>query len=156
MKLIQVLALMTFLSMGAHATDDPLDLQVYKTSSCGCCKGWIKHADQHGFGTEAIDLEYSDLTELKQQHGIKPEARSCHTAVYKGQFVFEGHVPAKFIEQFINNPPKGAIGLSVPQMPVGTPGMEVGDRFDPYKVIQLNADGSFSVYATVEQYDDQF
>lgn len=149
-------AMLVLSSQITLATDDPLNLKVYKTETCGCCKGWVKHIEQQGFGAEPVDMSHSQLTELKQSKGINRDMRSCHTAVYKGQFVFEGHVPAKFIEMFINNPPSGAIGLSVPRMPVGTPGMEVGDRFQPYAVMQMNEDGTSVEYAKVTSYQEQF
>jgi len=69
----------------------------------------------------------------------------------QGDYVFEGHVPARYVEAFLANPPEGAIGLSVPGMPVGSPGMEVGDRQDYYQVLLLKADGSSSIYAHVNQ-----
>ena len=70
--------------------------------------------------------------------------------------MFEGHVPARYVQQFLEEKPEGAIGLSVPGMPVGSPGMEVGDRFSPYEVLLLKADGSHSVFATINSYEEQF
>ena len=73
--------------------------------------------------------------------------RSCHTAVTSDGYVFEGHVPAKYIAQFLANPPSEAIGLAVPGMPMGSPGMEYQNKFSPYQVMQINKDGSTAVYA---------
>ena len=70
--------------------------------------------------------------------------------------MFEGHVPSKFIRAFLAAPPKGSLGLSVPGMPVGSPGMEVGDRFMQYQVLLLNKDGSSEVYAEIVSAADQF
>jgi hypothetical protein len=70
--------------------------------------------------------------------------------------VFEGHIPARYIQQFLDNPPADAIGLSVPGMPVGSPGMEVGDKFIPYQVLLLKHDGSTEVFARVEQQTHQY
>jgi hypothetical protein len=70
--------------------------------------------------------------------------------------VFEGHVPAKYIQQFLASPPDNAIGLAVPAMPVGSPGMEYQDRFMPYKVLQLNKDGTSLVYAHVKYPSQQY
>ncbi len=81
---------------------------------------------------------------------------SCHTAVTENGYVFEGHVPARYIAQFLNDPPAGAVGLSVPAMPVGSPGMEYKDEFMPYQVLLVNKDGSVEVYASVESYQQQF
>ena len=81
---------------------------------------------------------------------------SCHTGVSKDGFVFEGHVPARYIIQFLNNPPADARGLTVPAMPLGSPGMEYNDQFAPYEVLLLKKDGSVEVYAAVESYEQQF
>ena len=101
-------------------------------------------------------MENNALYDLKTQYKIKPETGSCHTAIHQGKYVFEGHVPAKLIKQFLQEKPDGAIGLTVPGMPVGSPGMEVGDRFAPYDVLLLKTDGTHDVYARVNTYEDQF
>jgi hypothetical protein len=129
-------------------------LEVYKSPTCSCCEKWLEHIDQHGFTSKAHNQ--IDLSTFKTDKGIAPQYRSCHTAVSKEGYVFEGHVPAKFIHQFLAKPPVNAIGLSVPAMPIGTPGMEVGDKFMPYKVILLMADGSYGVYAELNNYQEQF
>ena len=82
--------------------------------------------------------------------------QSCHTAVSQSGYVFEGHVPAKFIQQFLQNPPKNALGLAVPAMPLGAPGMEMGDRFLPYRIMLLNQNGSATLYATVNNAKEQY
>ena len=97
-------------------------------------------------------LDTEDLHIIKSQYGIAGQHRSCHTGVVtvlEQDYIFEGHVPAEFIKQFLSKPPAGALGLSVPGMPAGSPGMEVGDRKDHYQVLLLNTDGSSSVYAEV-------
>lgn len=128
-------------------------LDVYKSETCGCCGAWVEHIEQAGFAAPVHHP--ADLNQVKAGHGIAPRYQSCHTAVSKEGYVFEGHVPARYVEQFLQNPPAGAIGLAVPGMPVGSPGMEVGDRFSPYKVLLLNADGSSAVYAQVNSPQDQ-
>ena len=129
-------------------------LEVYKSPTCSCCEKWLEHVDQHGFSSKAYNQ--TDLAAFKSNKGIAPQYRSCHTAVSKDGYVFEGHVPAKFIHQFLAKPPKNAIGLSVPAMPIGTPGMEVGNKFMPYQVILLKADGSYDIYAELNNYQEQF
>jgi hypothetical protein len=96
------------------------------------------------------------LNELKDEKGIAHDYRSCHTAESKEGYLFEGHVPAKYIKQYLGNVPQGTIGLAVPAMPAGTPGMEMGDRFMPYQVLLLNTDGTSSIYAEVATYEEQF
>jgi hypothetical protein len=98
----------------------------------------------------------SDLSGFKGAMGIQPQMQSCHTGVIDDRYVFEGHVPAKLIKQFMDSPPAGSIGLSVPRMPVGSPGMEVGDRFDPYQVMLLMEDGSAKIYATINSPSEQY
>lgn len=128
-------------------------LDVYKSPSCGCCEVWIRHLEQQGFLTRTHHP--ADLDALKAKQGIPPEQQSCHTAVSAGGYVFEGHVPARFIRQFLANPPAHARGLAVPGMPIGSPGMESGDAFQPYQVMLLKDDGGPEVYATVSTPADQ-
>ncbi|UTP73181.1 DUF411 domain-containing protein [Alteromonas sp. LMIT006] len=132
----------------------PLELIVYKTPTCGCCKKWITHIEDEGIVAHSKD--FRNISNIKTKYGIKPNYRSCHTAVSRNGFAFEGHVPAKFIQQFLSEEHPNAIGLSVPAMPVGSPGMEVGDRFMPYKVLILFKDGTSEVYAKVKTYEEQF
>lgn len=132
----------------------PLELMVFKTPTCGCCKDWINHIEEQGIIAHSKDL--SNIGGIKAKIGIKPNYRSCHTAVTKNGFAFEGHVPAKYILQFLSEQHPNAIGLSVPAMPIGSPGMEVEDRFMPYKVLLLFKDGTSKVYTTVTSYDQQF
>lgn len=128
-------------------------LTVYKTSSCGCCKKWISHIEQNGI--TAIAKDYDDLGFIKNRYGIQPNHISCHTAVSESGYVFEGHIPAKYIHMFLANPVSDAIGLSVPAMPLGSPGMEVGDRFMPYQILVLLKDGTSKTYAKVDSYNMQ-
>ena len=98
--------------------------------------------------SKAVDLD--SLSEIKADFRIEGKYRSCHTGnvvTENGSFVFEGHVPAKHIKAFLASPPENAIGLSVPGMPIGSPGMEVGDRKDYYQVLVMYNDGSSSVFA---------
>ena len=131
-----------------------LSLKVYKTPTCGCCKKWVTHLESEGIVTSIVDLP--DLEEIKNKYSIAPRYRSCHSAVSEQGYVFEGHVPSKFIQQFLQDVPAHAIGLSVPGMPAGSPGMEMGDRFMPYHVLLLQKDGSSLVYAEVNSYEEQF
>ncbi len=124
-------------------------LIVHKTPTCGCCKKWIKHLKENGFNTNPQD--HQNLNDIKDMHNIKPEYRSCHTAVSSNGFVFEGHIPSKYITQFLSENHDDAIGLSVPGMPLGSPGMEFDNRFMPYDVLILYKDGSSKVYAEVRK-----
>ncbi|MGP4118247.1 DUF411 domain-containing protein [Psychrobacter aquimaris] len=126
---------------------------VYKDANCGCCKEWIGHAEDNGLTTTNHDV--ADLSLFKERYGVPTEMRSCHTAVTSDGYVIEGHVPAKYVAEFLQNPPKQAIGLAVPGMPVGSPGMEYQDKFMPYQIMQINKDGTNQVYAEVEFAEQQ-
>ena len=102
-------------------------------------------------GLNANTQDHENLDEIKKMYDIKPQYRSCHTAVSKDGYVFEGHIPSKYITQFLSENHPNAIGLSVPGMPIGSPGMEVGDRFMPYDVLILFKDGSSNVFAEVRR-----
>ncbi|MFQ3244547.1 MAG: hypothetical protein ACJAYF_001513 [Arenicella sp.] len=138
------------LSSKAHSTE--LVMTVYKTPTCGCCQKWVDHMSDNNLQSTVVDL--ADLSSIKARYAIAGRYRSCHTGVVvteSGDYVFEGHVPAEHVKTFLANPPKDAIGLSVPGMPLGSPGMEVGDRKDYYQVLLLKTDGSSEVYAHVNQ-----
>jgi len=129
-------------------------LEVYKRATCGCCKKWISHLEENGFHTATHNK--SNLSSLKAEKGIKPQFQSCHTAISKDGYVFEGHIPAKFIQKFLAEKPEGAIGLAVPAMPLGSPGMESGDDFSPYTILMLMADGSSKTYAQIKTLQEQY
>lgn len=134
------------------AITDLSSMTVYKTPTCGCCGKWVDHVNENGFKSKVVEL--NELSSIKKQYSIQGRYQSCHTGVVShanGDYIFEGHIPSEYIHSFLANPPKNAIGLSVPGMPLGSPGMEVGDRKDYYQVLQLNTDGSSVVYAHVNK-----
>ena len=126
---------------------------VYKDPHCGCCKEWISHAEDNGLSATAHDVE--DVSVVKERYSVPNEMQSCHTIVTADDYVFEGHVPAKYMAQFLENPPAQAIGLAVPGMPMGSPGMEHQNQFDSYQVMQLNKDGTTEVYANIDSVEQQ-
>ncbi|NIB39744.1 DUF411 domain-containing protein [Pseudomaricurvus alkylphenolicus] len=131
-------------TVSSSVSDEAISLDVYKSRTCGCCKKWVSHIEEFGFESEVHHP--TNLNEIKSDKGIAPRYQSCHTAVTNDGYVFEGHIPGSVIQRFLAAPPEDAIGLAVPGMPVGSPGMEVGDRFDPYDVLLLKKDGSSEVY----------
>lgn len=135
-----------------QSSDLGIALSVYKDPNCGCCNDWIDHADERGFKIKARNS--NRMGELKLAKGIKAEYQSCHTAISADGYVFEGHVPARYVKRFLSAPPANAIGLSVPAMPMGSPGMEYQNRFDPYNVLLLMKDGSSQVYASITSLED--
>lgn len=112
------------------------EITVYKTPTCGCCTKWVEHLEQYGF--EATVVSLNDLSPVKSRLGVPNGLRSCHTAE-TGGYVIEGHVPAADIARVLEERPD-ASGLAVPGMPVGSPGMEHGERKDPYDVILFEGD----------------
>jgi len=124
------------------------NIEVNYSKSCGCCKKWISHLKDHNFDVKLNAT--SALREIKKQYGIAGEYSSCHTAIIGG-YVIEGHVPADDIKRLLKEKPD-IIGLSVPAMPVGTPGMEQGNRKDPFYVITLPHKGEPEIFHAYEKY----
>ena len=121
-------------------------IEVFKTATCGCCHDWIAHLQDAGFAVAAQDLEYVALAELKQTAGVPEGLVSCHTGRIAG-YVIEGHVPAADIRRLLVERP-AAIGLSVPGMPFGSPGMGPEDQREAYDVILIGRDGAANVFAS--------
>jgi hypothetical protein len=125
------------------------EVEVYKSPTCGCCNDWIKHLQANGFRVNATNVP--DSRHYRARFGMPHKLGSCHTALVAG-YVIEGHVPAREIKRLLRERPK-ALGLSVPGMPVGSPGMdgpEYGGHVDPYDVLLVQADGRASVFASYE------
>ena len=144
------IAMITFAGT-IHSNNNEFDhteiLTVHKTPTCGCCKMWIRHAENNGF--KAMIQDHQNLEMIKDSYNIKPKYRSCHTSVSKSGHVFEGHVPSKYVSKFLSENHPNAIGLAVPGMPLGSPGMEFDGRFTPYDVLILFEDGTSEVYAKI-------
>ena len=117
-------------------------MQVYKSATCGCCGKWVEHLRANGF--KVTVTEVSSVAEYRTKLGVPNNLASCHTGVVNG-YAVEGHVPAREIKKMLEENPK-AVGLAVPGMPVGSPGMERGYRVDPYDVLLFDKDGSTTIY----------
>ena len=124
-------------------------LLVHKTPTCGCCKKWVDHMKVEGFLLETKN--HQSLLEIKDELKIDAKYRSCHTAVSSDGYFFEGHVPSKYVRKFLKENNKDARGLSVPGMPLGSPGMEVDGKFTPYDVLIHLRDGTTEVYAEIRE-----
>jgi len=122
-----------------------VSMTVWKTATCGCCKDWVTHVRAAGHEVTVQDVSRPALVERKRELGVDPGLAACHTAVVEG-YVVEGHVPASDIERLLRERPDIA-GIAVPGMPLGSPGMDYGDRVDPYNVIAFRADGAMRVFA---------
>ena len=120
-------------------------VQVYKSPTCGCCANWVKHLQAHGFKTEVTEVK--NISDIKKDHKIPGPAQSCHTATVDG-YVIEGHVPAADVQRLLKERPR-VLGLAVPGMPLGSPGMEVPNmKADPYDVVSFDEAGQIHVFAS--------
>lgn len=117
-------------------------VEVYKSAQCGCCKLWAEHLQKNGF--EVILHNVDDVPAARKKLGMPNKFGSCHTAK-AGQYLVEGHVPAADIKRLFKERPK-AIGLAVPAMPPGSPGME-SDHPVPYETLLIGKDGKATVFA---------
>lgn len=116
---------------------------IYKSPTCGCCTKWVDHLVAAGFQPTVRDVP--DVTPLKRELGLPLRLASCHTAIAAG-YVVEGHVPADLVQRLLREKPQ-ALGLAVPGMPIGSPGME-GPNPERYDVLLVRRDGSITVFAT--------
>ena len=119
-------------------------VEVFSTSGCGCCLGWVRHLEDAGFEVTNENLAMADLYAKKMDAGLKQDQTSCHTGFVDG-YVLEGHVPAREVTRLLAERPE-AIGLTVPGMPAGSPGM--GESDEPYDVLLVLKDGSTEVFAS--------
>lgn len=127
------------LPVAAHAAGE---LMVYKDPYCGCCSAWIDHMKAAGFEVKFEDR--SDVNRIKQSLGLPRELASCHTALIDG-YVIEGHVPAADVKRLLEEKP-AVVGIAVPGMPMGSPGME-GPTSQPYSVVSFTREGRTTVFS---------
>lgn len=118
-------------------SDKALEATVYRDPACGCCHKWVDYLKAQGF--QVTDYVREDMAAVKRSLGVPSNLESCHTAVIGG-YVVEGHVPAEDIRRLLREQPE-AVGIAVPGMPVGTPGMEMSDRKDNFSVVLFTRDG---------------
>ena len=130
----------------AQGQANSVQVEVWKSPSCGCCKDWIAHMEKSGF---RFTVHETGNTAARQRMRIPLALGSCHTALI-GRYAIEGHVPAKDVQRLLREKPE-AVGLTVPGMPIGSPGMdgpEYGGRKDAFDVLLVAADGSTRVYSS--------
>lgn len=134
--------------ISTHANTAPPAITVYRSPTCGCCENWLEHLRSNGFAVE--DHQEADMNAIKDRLGIPGAARSCHTATIDG-YLIEGHVPAADIKQMLSRRPQ-IRGLAVPGMVVGSPGMEMGNRKDPYTVVSIGKNGELRAFREYRGY----
>lgn len=141
------LACLLLSACGTEKTASLPPVLVYKSPTCQCCSVWVDHLEAAGF--EVTVTHEANVMPTKQRLGVPAGMGSCHTAVVDG-YVIEGHVPADDIKRLLAERPE-ATGLAVPGMPIGSPGMEMGDRRDPYHVYIIDKKTTPAIYSSYHQ-----
>ena len=138
---VQTTAIASELSGDAVLSANPT-ITVYRSPSCGCCGKWIDHLREHGFQVDEQVTE--DMDTIKQQYGIPEEMASCHTAIANG-YAIEGHVPAADVQRLLTEQPAVA-GIAVPGMPMGSPGMDMGETQEAFTVFSFDEAGTATAF----------
>jgi hypothetical protein len=145
-KLLLAAAALPLAALAQSAGGKKTFVEVWKDPGCGCCKDWVTHLEQNGFVVQ-VHGDRSDA--MRAKLGIPAALASCHTGV-AGSYALEGHVPAREIRRLLREKPE-ALGLAVPGMPVGSPGMDgevYGGRRDPFDVLLVLKTGGSRVFAS--------
>ncbi len=119
--------------------------EVWKSPTCGCCKAWVDYMHAKGFTLSVKDTSTAAINQIKSSAGVAQKFAGCHSAQIGG-YMIEGHVPAGDISRLLAEKPD-AIGLSVPGMPVGSPGMETDGTVEPFNVLLMKKDGTSEVFS---------
>lgn len=144
MRTLLMMSLGLFIYSGlTMAQKAPLDIVVHRSPNCGCCGKWLEHLKNNQFNV--VDKLLENVQSVKDQYGVAPEVASCHTALVGG-YVIEGHVPANDIKKLLAAKPN-VVGIAVPGMPVGTPGMEMGVKKDAYQVLSFDKHKKAQVFS---------
>jgi hypothetical protein len=139
---LRSLLLVFLVSTGSAWAQAATQVEVFKSPSCGCCGKWIEHLQQNDFQVSVHEV--NDVPAARKKLGMPDRLGSCHSARV-GDYVIEGHVPAADIQRLLKQKPK-ALGLAVPAMPPGSPGMETAQPV-PYETLLVQTDGSTRVFA---------
>ncbi|MGY0219598.1 DUF411 domain-containing protein [Endozoicomonadaceae bacterium StTr2] len=131
-------------SLQGFAAQSLPTITVFKSPTCGCCTGWVKHLEENGFKVKSFNVD--DVTVYKKEADLPYGMGSCHTA-FVGDYAVEGHVPAADIKRMLSEKP-AIRGLTVPGMPMGSPGMDFGPQKDAYKTYSYTKDGQTQVFAS--------
>lgn len=146
---------LSFLSLNSYAESavksavavaEAIKIDIYRSPTCSCCGKWVEHLKDNNF--QINDNVVDDVQSIKDKYGVSKEMASCHTALVNG-YVIEGHVPANDIRKLLKLKPH-VIGIAVPAMPSGTPGMEMGGKKDAYDVMSFDKDKKYQVFTHYE------
>jgi hypothetical protein len=135
-----------FLGLATQAIAETTLIDVKKTNGCGCCLAWMEHLEENGFAPTGEDMFAGLLVRFKLDNGVPQRMVSCHTGLIEG-YVIEGHVPADDIRRLLSER-LDAVGLAVPGMPLGSPGMDQSRWREAYDVFLINNDGSTEIFSS--------
>jgi hypothetical protein len=138
------LALLVLISASGSAVAENLHGTLYKDQSCQCCEAHAKYLRKNGIDLDVVAVP--NLAQMSSQAGVPSALMGCHIIKLDG-YVFEGHITSEIIKRFLAEKPKDVVGLSLPGMPTGVPGME-GEGTGSHKVYAINKDGTTATYAT--------
>ncbi len=141
-----ILATAFLLGVAAQALAQATPIDVKKTNGCGCCLAWMEHLEENGFAPSGANMFAGLLVRFKLDNGVPQRMVSCHTGIIDG-YVIEGHVPAADIRRLLSERPD-AVGLAVPGMPLGSPGMDQSRWRDAYDVFLIHNDGATEVFSS--------
>jgi hypothetical protein len=141
-RVVPAILVAMFVIAVASASQRPV-IEVYKSATCGCCGKWVEHLRQHGFSVQTTDVQ--NLSEIKAKYNVPGQLGSCHTGIVQG-YVIEGHVPATDVLRLLQERPK-VVGIAVPGMPMGSPGME-GPRAEAYEVVSFDQTSQVKVFSS--------
>lgn len=141
-RFVTGLAAGCILPLVAYAEGPGPEVVVYKDPACGCCGKWVEHMERSGFRVTARNV--GDLATVKRKQRVPQPLGSCHTALVAG-YTIEGHVPADAVRRLLRQRPAGVIGLAVPGMPLGSPGME-SPTPQRYEILAFYGNGSTRVF----------
>ncbi len=136
-KILIFLSFFLLTSLVIYAQD-----KMFKNLGCMCCDRWVAHMKDYGFNIEILPRKKMD--DIKNKLRVPIKVRSCHTAMIDG-IIVEGHVPADLVQKIIKDRPENIIGISVPGMPIGSPGME-GAYKEKYEVMIFDSKGNYFSY----------
>jgi hypothetical protein len=151
MKLLKFFLIISLSGIGIGVKADtldtkPIDIVVYRSPSCNCCGSWVEHLKENNFNVK--DIVTDDVQTIKNKYGVTDKLASCHTALVGG-YVVEGHVPANDIMTLLKTKPK-IVGIAVPGMINGTPGMEMGDQKNAYNVMSFDKENHTAIFHRYE------
>jgi hypothetical protein len=143
-RLIGSTVLIAVMSVSGPALAQSLHGILYKNPYCTCCESHAAYFKEQGINVEVKVVD--DLSAFNSMAGMPSKFEGCHTIMLNG-YAIEGHVSAEIIDKLVKEHPADVVGISLPGMPLGVPGME-GEKEGPYQVFAIHKDGSATVYAT--------